>query len=363
MIQISAMALKVNKICSEIIEKVNNSNLDFKMNQTPYSLHFSIRKKFSKTRAAEEQVTQHYGVNVCEDPSQNSLLRQELINMRSEYEKLFKFYELEMGLRINLEKELKVQNERSHELELELLRADEALGLKEHLEKESKKVKAESLDSKAKYENKCLEFKNLKVEIENIKKEKNSLSVALVGSRKENKDQNKSFEKEREKLVKKISELNVFKSLKLNEEKTEKMKKKKEMKKLKQLEKKENTKNVTDQNFNNTPENEGKKDEALEELESFEFNPAADSNETKPVDKLHENIDEVEEIEDSVEKLRRKETYSTEINEFDEGFVYDEEFIGPRLPRRMTEADIKEFYEKIMAELKFPAEERKVINE
>ena len=64
------MALKVNRICSEIIEKVSTSNLDFKMNQTPYSLHFSIRKKFSKT-TAEEEVNQPLRGNVSEDFSQN----------------------------------------------------------------------------------------------------------------------------------------------------------------------------------------------------------------------------------------------------------------------------------------------------
>ena len=194
------MALKVNRICSEIIEKVNTSNLDFKMNQTPYSLHFSIRKKFSK-RTAEEQVNQYFRGNVSEDLSQNNMLGQELLNMRNEYEKLFKFYELEMGLRSNLEKELEVQNERSDKLKLELLRANEALGLKDHIEKESNKVKAENLVYKANYENKCIEIKNLKVDMENIKKDRNSLSVSLIGSRKENKEQSKSFDKEREKLV------------------------------------------------------------------------------------------------------------------------------------------------------------------
>ena len=163
------MALKVNRICSEIIEKVNTSNLDFKMNQTPYSLHFSIRKKFSK-RTAEEQVNQYFRGNVSEDLSQNNMLGQELLNMRNEYEKLFKFYELEMGLRSNLEKELELQNKRSDKLKLELLRANEALGLKDHIEKESKKVKAEHLVYKDNCENKCIEIKNLQVDTENIKK-------------------------------------------------------------------------------------------------------------------------------------------------------------------------------------------------
>ena len=342
------MALKVNRICSEIIEKVSTSNLDFKMNQTHYSLHFSIRKKFSKT-TAEEEVNQPLRGNVSEDFSQNNMLRQELLNMRNEYEKLFKFYELEMGLRSNLETELEKQNEQSSKLKLELSRANEALGLKDHLEKESKKVKADILIYKANSENRCIEIKNEKVEMENIKKDKNSLSVALKGSRKENKELSKSFDRERETFVKKISELTEFKSRKLNEERAEKFIKRKEMKKSRQLEKKDNTKILTDKNFNKTPKNEGR-EEQIEQIEPFELDPGAESTETKTVaEKKQENIGEVE-AEDLVEDEKLREaTHSVEINEYDEGFI------GPKLPRRMTQAEIKEFYEEMMAKFKFPS--------
>ena len=141
--------------------------------------------------------------------------------------------------------------------------------------------------------------------------------------------------------------------MKQNEERAEKLTKKKEMKKLRQLEKKDNTKNLTDQNFNKTPENEGREG-ALEQIEPFEFNPGAESTETKAVAELCDNIGEVE-LKDSAEKLREEETHSVEINEYDEGFTYDEGFIGPKLPRRMSQAEIKEFYEEMMAKVKFPS--------
>ena len=35
-------------ICEELIRNVTNSDLEYKMNQTPYTLFFSIRKKFNK---------------------------------------------------------------------------------------------------------------------------------------------------------------------------------------------------------------------------------------------------------------------------------------------------------------------------
>ena len=44
----------VHKMCSEIIEKVELSGLDFNINQTPYSIHFSIR------RASEGDIAFHF---------------------------------------------------------------------------------------------------------------------------------------------------------------------------------------------------------------------------------------------------------------------------------------------------------------
>ena len=38
----------VHKMCSEILEKVELSGLDFNINKTPYTMQFWIRKKFSK---------------------------------------------------------------------------------------------------------------------------------------------------------------------------------------------------------------------------------------------------------------------------------------------------------------------------
>ena len=40
--------IAVNKICEDLIKKVCASNLTYQINQTPYSLYVSIRKKFVK---------------------------------------------------------------------------------------------------------------------------------------------------------------------------------------------------------------------------------------------------------------------------------------------------------------------------
>jgi hypothetical protein len=62
--------MAVNRMCSEIVEKVNLSGLDFKINQMPYSLHLSIRKKFSKT----PNTNSNSSAISYDDPLQNEYL-------------------------------------------------------------------------------------------------------------------------------------------------------------------------------------------------------------------------------------------------------------------------------------------------
>ena len=95
----------VHQLCSEILNQVDNSKLDYKVNQTPCSLHISVRKKFSKISREVPSVP-----NSCPPPTPefedvNESLRKELLNTRNEYEKLFNFYLLERNTRENLEAE------------------------------------------------------------------------------------------------------------------------------------------------------------------------------------------------------------------------------------------------------------------
>ena len=160
----------IHQQCSEIIEKVSLSGLDYNLNQTPYSIHFSIRKKFSKffKTSNSPQTIQ------TENPSINEYLRFELLNMRSEYEKLFNFYKAETEQKLILESELNVERELKKDLEVKLAQANQDLNLKETAKSESKKHKAELQTLKVQFENKCLEFKHLKDELEHVKKEKNT---------------------------------------------------------------------------------------------------------------------------------------------------------------------------------------------
>ena len=50
----------LDKTCEDVIRKVTTSNLDFKMKQTPYSIFFSIRKKFTKNVTKQDSAPPIY---------------------------------------------------------------------------------------------------------------------------------------------------------------------------------------------------------------------------------------------------------------------------------------------------------------
>ena len=92
----------VNQICESIVHQVTTSCLDFNMNQTPYSLHFSIRKKFSKNLTPNRS-----SLSSADRPAETEYLRQELLCMKNEYTKVFSFYQFEMKERMHLEENVK----------------------------------------------------------------------------------------------------------------------------------------------------------------------------------------------------------------------------------------------------------------
>ena len=223
----------VNQVCATILDNVINSGLDFSINQTPYSIHFSLRKKYSKNPSNKVPLN---------SPPQNTSLpqetldnfHQELLYTRNEYVKLYNMYEVEREARCNLDKEYKklIANLANEETNV-------------------KAIKTEKKSLKEKLESKCLEFRNLKTDLENVKKDTNVLSVALKASKSEIKEQRKEFEKKKSELEKNVVELNDFKKNKLAEERELKIKNRKEIKKAKQKLKKEKDKeSSTEENLN-----------------------------------------------------------------------------------------------------------------
>ena len=137
--------MAVNKACSDILDTVNRSKLYYKMNQTPYSLHFSIRKKFSKiSTQTPTDLTSLLHPEVSQDYDER--LRQELLNTRNEYVKLYNFFIAEREAKDKLEAEFSVLVDKFES--------------KEKHEKDLKVFEAEYKKLKEKFENKCLELKH-----------------------------------------------------------------------------------------------------------------------------------------------------------------------------------------------------------
>ena len=79
----------VSTICEELIKTVANCNLDYKMIQTPFSLNFSIRKKFNKNPSS-------VGTGTVQNPDIAENFRNKLFLLSSEYERLWNFYQTEV---------------------------------------------------------------------------------------------------------------------------------------------------------------------------------------------------------------------------------------------------------------------------
>ena len=315
----------VNQACASILEKVTSSKLDFSIHQTPYSIHFSLRKKFSKN---SKNITLDYSSPVAEP--QDDRLRQELLNTRKEYDRLYNFYLYE--------------NEAKRKLEDDFNKVLENVAKMENTDANAKALKAENKSLKERLENKCLEFKQLKVDYDNLHKDKNALSVALKASKADTKEQAKEFEKKKTGFEKKIEELDGFKKMKLAEEREEKLRIKKELKKANQKIRKEIKESATEKETEKIEANDKIKGESEQnicnEREPFK-NLKIDDSRSGEQD-ANSNEIKSEPNENTTEGLKI-ETDGVG-NENDEAIDENNEaFIGPRLPRRMTTEEIEEF--------------------
>ena len=186
---------------------------------TPYFIHFSIRRKFSKISRNSLLQTKN---------SQDDSLHRELLQMQSEYEKLYNFCQFETKQKAALEAELQKEVKVKNELQDELSKVYIQLNLTVRDENQAHKLVKDDLNIKS------VEIKQLKNQVEELKKDKNSLSVALKGKKQEIKEIYKANAKQKEALEKKVIDLNEYKTRKMTEEREERIKKKKELKKEKQ---------------------------------------------------------------------------------------------------------------------------------
>ena len=134
------------------------------------------------------------------------------------------------------------------------------------LERENKALKHENKSLASKLETKTIETNQMKAAVAELDKEKNVISVALKSVKQDLKVQRKTSEDKLLIYEKKLTELNEFKSMKLNEERQERLRKKKERKK----------------EAKNCANNNNKNKFAVEEEDSDEKNIEEKENEGDP---------------------------------------------------------------------------------
>ena len=230
------MTTSANKICEEIIRKVATSNLNYQINQTPYSVYLSIRKKFVKEYEPSNEIVPN---EISKDVT---AIENENLYIRSEYEKLATLYSACLASKTSLESEMKG-------LEAEFNHFKEAEG--KRIAAEIKRVNGEKKVIETKQEKIMKENKELKNEVSDLKKEKNTLSVAVKGSRKEIGEHNKRHDAKIREFEKKIVELSEYRNKRLTEDRALRIKEKKDIKKAAKTSLLSNPSPVTCFNCNN----------------------------------------------------------------------------------------------------------------
>ena len=212
------------------------------------------------------------------------------------------------------------------------------------LENENKTIKQETKSMVTKLENKSLEAKLLKGNIDELNREKNALNVALKTIKQDMKSKNESFEKEISAYEKKVFELNEFKTKKLDEEKREKLMKKKELKR--EAKKTRNNNNtIINEKLAEVEKNSEENSEVHEEKGS---KPIISSREQSP----HRIVGEASLPSDSDSaclktlsvKTSEEKYKNIELEEKEEGFI------GPRLPRMLTDDEVKAIFDKLLGD-------------
>ena len=199
-------------ICEQILWLVKNSGLNFNIQETPFGLNLSIKKRF---------------VNKWQEKLNVSDTNVNVVSLE-----LLKDLENKNIYITELENSLKAFSD-------ELAKRNEVRDLDTSVSHKLKLCSDEKRTLQTKHEKTCAENKILIQDKETLSKDLNSASVALKSSRKDTKDVAHRYEKKVEALEDKIKVLEQFKSEKDAEQRSFNSKSKKLNKKLKAVTKKE----------------------------------------------------------------------------------------------------------------------------
>ena len=232
---------------------VQKSNLNFKLEMSPFSAIIYLRKSFIKDKSGTVQLPTFMDFDLGHVQSENQILREKILKqdndlklLQSDFENAVNDCEEANKVNKNLETKLtqlndivdrvsvkneEVDDKKFSELETQLIEKDSELLI---VVGQNKNYKIEVRNVYARYEKVINENKSLKLENENLYKELKNMSVACKSSKQDLKENVKKQEIEKAKLKKEIQKLEDYKEkneaeareLKRNKKKALKMERK-----------------------------------------------------------------------------------------------------------------------------------------
>ena len=213
--------------CDQILWLIKHSNLNFRAEETPFSLNVTIRKKFINRWAAYEEGVE---TEMPDDVTAKLLDEQKML-----------LEQLEQA-RLTIEaKDIKIadMSNRVHDLTNKLEISESKIEFAARDDSMAEAVSEEKRQLQIKHEKVCSDIKHLKQENADLRKDLGSTNVALKAARKQVQEESKKSEKDMLVLNTNVENLQHYKNLKIAEEKESRQKIKKVKKKLKQVTEKE----------------------------------------------------------------------------------------------------------------------------
>ena len=318
---------------NNILDGVQKSNLNFQMQVLPFSAFISLKKSLVKNKSGSFQLPPAHPT--VQSPLPSPTMNEDIGKL------LATIKELETDLLNNKNNNLEEAAKNCEDT------SDKLKFYEEHsrkLEKENKALRQENKTLVEKLETKAHDINQLKTTVAELNKDKNVLNVALKSVKQDLKAQIKASEDKLKTCEKKLIELHEFKSKKLNEERQERIRKKKELRR-------ETKKNGNNNNPSTTlAAKEEKLDEKKVEKEE-ESDISVEKKESCPSVAIGSDSSAAnskacvldpqnkQSVETSEDKFR-----DIELEEKEEGFI------GPRLPRMLTNEEVKALLDRLLGD-------------
>ena len=234
----------IQNSCFSVLDTIRSSNLNYSIQETPYSIFLTLRKSLIKSPNLPVPGVRSSTQQLVQDTTLVSNLQEENLSLKRRCQFLENSNEV---LKNNLEEAIidsEITRKTIHDLE------DEHETMNKKLDKTEKEVEnaiarkikpviEEKRSLQSKHEKICAEYKALRVEKEELCKEISHFKVALKTSRKETKDVVKNYEKKISDFEIELKDLVDYKISKTSEEKDLKIKVKRVDKRLKAIQEKE----------------------------------------------------------------------------------------------------------------------------